>query len=185
MITVESVVRQAAQLIGVEDRTDAYFDGNTAEENLRVVEGLVNCFNLVENELAVDYLPLFCEETLLAEDGRIAYGSFSKKAARVISVYDEWGNCVRAKRMPTHLEVPSGKYVVRYAALPEEKSVEGSSDYEADVTVRLLAYGVAAEYCLHKGMYEEHAAWDKKYRDAIGAAVRTKGAGSVKVRCWV
>ena len=186
MFTVENVVRLAARMIGLEEKTDAYFNGSVSEEGTRIVQGLVNCFNLVENELAVDYLPLVCEDTLSTDDnGRIEYARLSKKVAYVICARDACGNVARAKRMPTHLALDVGEYVVRYAALPEEKTAEGVCEYEVGVSERLLAYGVAAEYCLHKGLYAEHAAWDKKYRDALAAACKSRKDVRLKERAWI
>ncbi len=186
MFTVKNVVRLAARMIGVEEVADGYFNGSGLEEGARIVQGLVNCFNLVENELAVDYLPLVCEETLSTnEQGIIEYAQLSKKIARVISVRDEWGNLANEKRMPTHLKLLPGKYVVRYAALPTEKTAEEFCEYEAGVSERLLAYGVAAEYCLHKGLYAEHAAWDKKYREALAAACKSRKGVQLKERAWI
>ena len=186
MFRVKNVVQLAARMIGVEEMTDGYFNGSVSEEGTRIVQGLVNCFNLVENELAVDYLPLVCEDTLSTdEEGVIEYARLSKKIAYVIAVHDEWGNRACEKRMPTHVKLEPGKYVVRYAALPTEKGAEGFCEYEAGVSERLMAYGVAAEYCLHKGLYAEHAAWDKKYRDALAAACKSRKGVQLKERAWI
>lgn len=37
------------------------------------------------------------------------------------------------------------------------------------ITGRMLAYGVAAEYCIVEGMAEA-VTWDKRYKDALAAA---------------
>ena len=186
MFTVENVVRLAAQIVGLGETAEEYFGGNPSEETKRIVQGLVGCFNLVENELAVDYLPLVCEETLSTdEEGNIEYARLSKKVAYIISVRDERGGIVKAKRMPTHLALEVGKYTVRYAALPVEKTAKDCCEYETGVSARLLAYGVAAEYCLHKGLYAEHAAWDKKYKEALLIACKSRGAWHLKERAWI
>ena len=113
MFTVENVVRLAARMIGLEEKTDAYFNGSGSEEGTRIVQGLVNCFNLVENELAVDYLPLVCEDTLSTDDnGRIEYARLSKKVAYIISVCDKQGNVVSAKRMPAYLALDCVYYTL-------------------------------------------------------------------------
>ncbi len=186
MFTVENVVRLAARMTGLEEMADEYFDGNHSEEATRIVQGLVNCFNLVENELAVDYLPLVCEETLSTDEkGNIEYARLSKKVAYIISVRDRFGRNVVAKRMPAHLSLDVGEYAVRYAALPVEKTAEDRCEYEAGVSARLMAYGVAAEYCLHKGLYAEHAAWEKKYKEALAAATKSRKGGQLKERSWI
>ena len=186
MFTVENVVRLAAQMLGLGETAEEYFDGNPTDETKRIVQGLVGCFNLVENELAADYLPLVCEETLSTdEEGCIEYRRLSKKVAYIISVRDKFGATVNAKRMPMHLALDVGEYVVRYAALPAEKTANDRCEYEAGASARLLAYGVAAEYCLHKGLYAEHAAWDKKYKEALLIACKSRSGGWLKERAWI
>ena len=131
MFTVENVVRLAAQMLGLGETAEEYFDGQPSEETSRIVQGLVGCFNLVENELAVDYLPLVCEETLSTdEQGNIEYARLSKKVAYIISVRDQYGRIVSVKRMP------AWRRTLHIAILPQtesrrwEKSIwPGSSGY--------------------------------------------------------
>ena len=172
MATVKNVISLAAKLLGIYDRVEGYLSGKSNEENQKAVESLVACFNIVENELAVDYIPIVCEETLLAASGGINYKNFSKKVVYVISVYDHTGKEVDIRRETSRIVLQDGSYVVRYAVAPNEKAIEQSSDYEIGVFERILAYGVAAEYCLQKGLYEEHGVWNKKYKLAIEAAIR-------------
>ena len=40
------------------------------------------------------------------------------------------------------------------------------------ITPRVLAYGVAAEYCITEGI-DEAVTWDKRYKDGIAAAKRS------------
>lgn len=185
MIFVKEVLKLAAALLGVEDRVNAYLAGNADEENTRVTEGLLACFQLVESEVAIDYLPLVVEEQVTAKNGKIEYTALAHTVARVMGVFDGHGNGVSMKITGKHIEVPAGTYVVRYAMIPKEKAVEDCIDHQTGVSERLLAYGVASEYCLHKGMYAEHAAWDKKYRNALCETYRSKGMQTMKARNWV
>lgn len=185
MILVKDVLKAAAALLGMENRIDAYLSGDADEENTRLVEGLLGCFHFVESEIALDYLPLITEEEIVAKDGRIEYASLSNSVAYIAGVFDGHGNRIGAKRTAKFLEVPSGKYLVRYAMIPKEKTLDDCCDYQTSVSERLLAYGVAAEYCLHKGMYAENAAWDKKYRSALCEIYRGKGGVIVKARSWI
>ncbi len=185
MISVKDIVLLAAELVGVKDCVDDFVAGNVNDENQRVVDGLVQCFNLVENELALDYLPLIKEEVVSTTDGEILYAALDQRAARIIGVYDRFENPVRVKRFATHLQVAPGEYVVRYAAIPVEKGMEDASEYEIGVSERTFAYGVAAEYSLHKGLQAEYAVWDKKYKKALAEIFRAKESKRVKSRSWV
>lgn len=185
MISVKDVVLLAAEFVGVKENVDDYLSGVMDEENQRVIDGLVCCYNLVENELAVDYLPLVKEETVEAKGGKIAYADLAQKAAYIIGVFDAYGNSAPHKRMASYLAVGTGKYLVRYAALPVKKAFDDDSEYAVGVSERLLAYGIAAEYCLHKGLSAESAAWEKKYKKAIAETFRAKEPKTIKTGYWV
>lgn len=185
MISVKDVVLLAAEFVGVKEKVDDYLSGVMDEEHQRLVDGFVCCYNVVENELAVDYLPLVKEEQMTAKDGKIAYADLSQKAAYIIGVFDEYGNSAPHKRMASYLAVGTGKYLVRYAALPVKKAFDDDSEYAVGVSERLLAYGVAAEYCLHKGLSAESAAWEKKYKKAVAETFRAKELKTIKAGYWV
>ncbi|MBE7093747.1 MAG: hypothetical protein E7367_03555 [Clostridiales bacterium] len=185
MISVKNIVLLAAEFVDVKEYVDDFVAGNVNDDNQRVIDGLVQCFNLVENELALDYLPLVKEDTISTADGCIPYSALHQKAAYIIGVYDRFENSVQVKRFATHLQASPGEYVVRYAAIPIEKEMEDASEYEIGVSERTFAYGVAAEYCLLKGLQAESAVWDKKYKKALAEIFRAKGSKRVKARSWV
>ena len=119
MTTVKNVVRLAAKLVGVLDKVDAHFNGSVTTESQRIVDGMIACFNIVENELALDYLPIVCEQTLLPNDGCIEYSALTRNPAYISSAFDVQGNCLDVKRLSDRLLVDQDICIVRYAALPE------------------------------------------------------------------
>ena len=185
MITVEQAVRCAANLLGLSDRVDAFFNGSVTETDKGTVDGLVECFNLVENELAMNYLPLLFDEKITVGDEPFRYERMQRVVLNIVAVFDEAGHRTHFQQAPHGLILPKGNYVVRYSVLPDKKSIFDSCNYLTGVSERLLAYGIAAEYCLHKGFYQEHAAWDKKYKDAVKSTARSKGSWVVKVGSWI
>lgn len=58
-----------------------------------------------------------------------------------------------------------------------EPPIADNADAEAaefyGVSERVLAYGVAAEYCVTEGL-DEAVTWDARYKDGIAAAARPK-----------
>ena len=74
---------------------------------------------------------------------------------------------------------------VRYTYTPKAKALSGKSDYTLYASVRLFAYGMAAEYAAANGEYEAAAVWDKKYKSAITAAYRNHKAKKIRARRWV
>ena len=66
---------------------------------------------------------------------------------------------------------------------PKEPGDEG--EFGGPVSARLLSFGVAREFCLSRGMFEEAKLWDSRYRAAVRAADLPRRALSVRPRRWV
>lgn len=184
-MTVKEIILAAACELGIGEKVEAYLAGKSTDaETETIAKALLRCFNLVENEVALDYLPLLAEEELETETGIVHYTSLSREAARVVGVWDEWGNSAPFTLFPDYLKTQPQKVLVRYTYLPKEKTFESESDFTLGASVRLFAYGVAAEYALASGLFEEAAVWEKKYKNAIKAAYCSKPARRIRSRRW-
>lgn len=148
-------------------------------------EKLLRCFCVVENELALDYLPLRAETEVQSETGVVFYSELPKSAVRILKVTDAWGNDVPFKLFPEYLRAQSGTLKVTYSYTPSEKTFGGESDYRLFASVRLFAYGMAAEYALAEGLFSDAAIWEKKYKDAITHAYRMHAGKVIRSRRWV
>ncbi len=181
-MTVKEVLYQAALLVGATDAATFLDGSSTAGENEANV--LLRCLNFVENEVALDYLPLCSEETFESETGVIPFEKLALAATRIVSVKDESGNSVAFKSFPDYIKTQPGKVTVAYTYTPKEKALGDEMEYSRLASKRLFAYGVAAEYCLACGLYEEAAVWDKKYKEAIGAAYEAHPPRRLASRRW-
>lgn len=183
-MTVLECVKAAAVELGLTAEVEAYLQDRNAESKT-AVENLVRCFNLVENELATDYLPLFAEDTLETATGAVYYADLERAPVRIVKVFDGTGEEVAFQLFPDFLKAEAGKLRIRYSYMPKEKTIDSSSDFLLSVSVRLFAYGIAAEYALASGRYEEAAIWGKKYKNAIYAAYRKKPIRKIQSRRWI
>ena len=86
---------------------------------------------------------------------------------------------------PEYLKTQPQRVCVRYTYLPQKKTLTDTSDFMLHASVRLFAYGIATEYSLACGLFEEAAVWDKKYKDAIKAAYSAKPVRRMRSRRWV
>lgn len=182
-MTVKECVLEAAALVGVYETVKDYLD-EQSEEGAEDARKLIRCFNHVENELALDYLPLYFEEEVETETGAVYYSELQKAAVRVLAVTDAWGNETAFTLFPEYAKTTAGKIRIRYTYTPEEKLIGDESDFLLYASKRMFGYGMAAEYCLLTGLFEEAAVWDKKYKDAIAAAYRSKTCKKIKSRRW-
>lgn len=184
-MTVQEVILTAATELGFKDDIAKFFAGEDASEaTKKKAELLLDCFNLVENEVALDYLPLYAEDDVYTETGAVLYETLSRSVVRVLRVADEWGNPAQFTLFPDRLQAQPGKLKIAYTYTPEKKEIFDESDFRAQVSTRLLAYGVATEYTLATGLYEESAVWDKKYKDAIAAAYHARPSVRMRSRRW-
>lgn len=183
-MTVIEVINAAAVELGLDSDVQEYLSG-ISTQGKQDAEALLRCYNNVENELALDYLPLYAEEELETETGVIRYGELSKPVVRILKVTDAWGNDSAFKLFPEYLKTQAGRVLVRYAYTPTEKSFGDECEFHTLVSLRLFVYGVVAEFCLLGGRYEESAVWDRKYKEAIACAYRSRPAKQLRARRWV
>lgn len=183
-MTVKEILLEAAALIGVEDKVKNYIEASKGDGE-KETQVLLRCFNLVEDQLAIEYLPLKCEETLSTETGAIYFKQLKKPIVRVMKVEDSFGNEIAYKLFPDYIKTAAGTVCVSYCYSPIEKTIGEESDFNALVTKRTFAYGIAAEYCMACGLYEESAVWERKYKHSIEAAYRAQPSKTLASRRWV
>ena len=183
---VKEVVVMAAGLLGMKKDMENWLQSATTAAKEKVA-AFVDSFNLVENELALNYVPLRTQETVLVENGRVKFQYFTREPARVILVTDEEDNRLEYTVFPTDIRLRSEAKVakVSYAFLPKAKSIDEESDYQSRVSVGLMACGVAAEYCAMQGQYTEAAYWNKKFKEGIPRTHEPQRGGKIPSRSWV
>ena len=98
-------------------------------------------------------------------------------------VTDEWGESVPFKIFPAYIKTQPGKVRVHYTYTPNKKTLEDESDFLS--SARLVSYGMASEYCMATGLFEEASVWDKKYKEGIESAYRTRPCERIRSRRWV
>ena len=181
---VLDIIVAAATELGIADEVNEYLLGGS--ENAKAdAENLLRCFQLVENELALDYLPLHAEEEITSATGAIGFEVFSRPLVRVLKVTNTQGQELDFKLFPNYLKTQSGKVCVTYTYTPNAKSYTDESDFKALVSIRLFAYGIAQEFCLASGRFEEAKVWESKYKQAIAGVYRANPAKKIRSRRWV
>ncbi len=184
-IKVKDAVSMAAQALGLGEEVALYLNGEESAVGKKAVELLVACFEKVESELALDYLPLIEEIVLISGTGTVTYASLSKNVARILCVEDEWGESVKYKLFPTYLKTQAGKLKIIYAYAPAKKTIDGTSEYKTLASKRLIVDGMCAEYSLAVGELTAASIWDKKYKEGVRAAYRVSPCKRLRSRRWI
>lgn len=180
---VKNIILTASTHLGIGDKVRDVIEHRVPF--CKEADILLGCYNLVEKEVALDYIPLIMEETFETDTGVIYYSQLTQKVARIIKTQDAWGNDIACTLFPEYLKTQAGKITVRYSYTPTDKTLEDESAFIGRVDERLLVYGVLAEYYLAGGFFEESAVWDKKYKDAVASAYRAKPPKRISARRWI
>lgn len=155
---VREVIKESAELLGIE----------LTDKNL---EFWLNAYNYVENELAMYYFPLKAVDKMIITENKIKYVDLQRNAWRIMGVHDYDNHELKYKLYPTYMAFPekdNGKNCfVRYCYVPQEKTIDGISEFDEGVFKDTLKYGVCAEYFLGKGDYEQASLWTEKYKREI------------------
>ena len=181
---VKEVLALAAANLGRDDLVAAIeqMEGDPSLE----VQSLLRCYNLAENELALDYLPLTWEEEMELVEGEVPFSALSFAPVSVLSVSYSGSPIAFVVRPDAIVPQQSkGTVQIRYTYSPSEKTIEDDGSFSGRVSARLLSYGVACEYCLSHAMYEEAKLWESRFQEAIRAANIVRRKLKMRPRSWV
>ncbi|MDR3292884.1 MAG: hypothetical protein LBT20_02130 [Clostridiales bacterium] len=178
---IQNVVKKASEILGLTfDPTDAK-NAETA--------ALIGCADTVYGEIVSDYFPLLFEEEILFDgDGRGETENFTKRLLYIVSLksgektvkYTVFPDAIHAEN------VRNTVLTVRYAYIPDKiEELTAETELNTGVSERCFALGIASEYCLLNGMFNESVLYDKRFKDSLQAASRKRGEIKIKRRNWV
>ncbi len=187
-MTVKEILITASTLL---ERGDikTYFQGGAVDDYTRVEEDanlLLDCYNLVEEQISTDYYRLKHTQSFTVSNGVIECKEFKYNPLAILKVLDKFKNNVDLEIKPDGIYT-SLKYVeVTYSYLPSKKQIDGVSEFElTPISPRILAYGTVTEFCLIKGMYEEAVTWHNKFINSLTTAMANKKVKKIKDRKWL
>ncbi len=182
-VKVQKIMACAAALVGRRDLCD-YLEGKGGADSdglRRDAEQMLRCFNLAENEVALDFIPLKKEQKV-SSDGVIPFSALAWAPVEVEGVFSPAGGRLHFRVTEEGIAVRSGEALVRYRARPAVKCACDEADFEGGE--RFLALGTACEFALMEGMLDRAAELDARYKDALAAAARSRG-GRMRQRRWI
>lgn len=146
-------------------------------------ERMVRCFNLVNQEIASEYIPYLCKENV--SGSIINFSQLSKKVINIFQVKGKFGLDLLFKVYPNFIEVQGNAKSVTYSFLPEEITAEDDVQLFCGITARVLAYGVASEYLLLDGVSQDAEIWENRFKQSLFVLSRKKGEHVLPKRRWL
>lgn len=184
-MTVKEIIKTSATLLGREEVVK-YIDGGQGDaDTLSKVNVLTRLINLVINELAGSFIPMIKSEEISVLNDKIYYKDLSENLLNIVSVTDMHGNEISYEKKHEYIAVNLKNAIVEYEYLPANYGLEDSVGYEENqVSSRVLAYGLAAEFCITEGAFDEAVMWHKRYADGI-ERLCIPSSRSIKGRCFI
>ncbi len=182
---VRQIAALAAECLGRDDLAESARSATDSAHG--ETASLLRCYNLVENEIALDYIPLIEEERLAVQNGGVSFSRLRFAPVELRRVSDDEGSKIAFSLFPDRIAVkPSVLFVkIRYSYSPPQKSWDDECAFHEKISPRLIAQGIAGEFCLAHGLFAEAAVWDKRYRESLRAAHVVRRTLSVRARRWV
>lgn len=181
---VREILKQVCTLCAKFD-VAKYIAGQSAENYPLMLEEeklLLQAFHTVECELALEYLPIIVEE-VIESNGFIPLKDLKESPLAIQNILDSKNKVVPYTLTCEGIQTAVGRLKLRYSIYPKEKSLTDCIQIPMQYS-RVLLLGVAAEYAMLSGQFELFSLLDKKYRDSISYACRSKG-GIMKMRRWL
>lgn len=157
--------------------------GVLSEEQSQICDNLVKCFNLVNNEIASEYLPLIKMEELETKDFRIEFSQFKTSPHKIISVKSKSGRSVKFKVFENYLIAFANVVDVLYSVLPNKMTIDDEID--STLPERVYAYGVAREYYFIQTLFDDALVWEERFKNTLQLLSRKQGEVIMPRRRWL
>lgn len=188
---IQDIIQQTNVLLQL-DLPNALFDDNVdssvreQETKTIKVKNLVACCNLVLQELASEYAPIFKEETVQVQNKRLNFDQLQFEVQEVFSLKDESGCSIKFTPCQNELVTQqNGKLTVIYSKKINDKTFFEEVEVGlSNLDVRVISYGVCAEYCFMQGDYDNVNVWDSRFKASLKQLLRKKGELKMPKRWW-
>jgi hypothetical protein len=181
---LNEVLDIAVMYLGLDGEIKTTGENRTPVTNPKL-RTLIKCANVVYSEIASDYMRLPFKEEITAVEGRIVFTSFTRRVIDVVSVRKD-GAVVPFTVYPDYLEVDAdGALEIKYHYLPNELELDSDIAAGISLTIATFAAGIAGEYALINGMYEESVAYERKFKEGILSNLQSARPKYLKCGRWL
>jgi len=186
-MTLFNCIEFAAECLNLEQIAESIRDTSVvlAPHERREFDILTHSAKAVIDEIGREYTPLIGTDRInvLANQRRILFSALPRTVVEILEVR-HLNREVRFTRYADRIELESaGWHYVRYSYAPRAAQLTTRLEWEnGRISIRLIAFGICAEYCMRNGMMDEAVMWDRRYKDALLAAMRVKREHRIPAR---
>ena len=170
----KEILKLASTFLGLEDVCEFLSSDSQAEPSEEVqkqINQLLIFMNYVLREITKDYYPLSNKETIYSNnEGKILYSNLQRKAICIKDIKNMIDLSCHFQIFPEYVKVENAnaEYKVFYNYIPASIStISDPTELPFGIDYFIVCYGIASEFALSKGLYEEAKMWESKFVSAL------------------
>ena len=179
-MNVNEIMNKALSLLGI---TDLIIPAGSDDPRQT---RLLNALDVTYHQLITEYAPLEKEEPVTVTGGEAELSLLSETLFDVVRLTDAAGEKGPCRLRGRTLLAADGTYRLTYYYLPQSApAIGGTLTVAPQVTLTLLARGVAAEYASESMLYEEALLHERIYKEGLMRVLSPHAGKRVTVRRWI
>ena len=185
-MTVKDIVKLVCEFVGESEIfSKLSLNSPLNEREVEKVDRMVRCFNLVNQEIASDYLPFLTKEEVDVENSILNFSELKKKVFNIFEVKNKFGVKLNFKVISNYIEISGKAKTVVYSFFPDELDIEDEVELYCGLSARVYAYGIASEYLLIDGVSEDAEIWENRFKESLFLLSRKHGEHILPKRRWL
>lgn len=188
-MTAKEVIKNVCAYLGKEEILNSSLFEQDGQEltdaEQKEVNKMIDCLNNITEELAIEYLPIIKTKQISLNAGAVDLKDIDDSLQEIISVKTTSGRNLRYTVANQKMICLASKVEISYKTYPEKITLNSEAEnFVGKISARVLAYGVASEYCFLEMLYDDATLWENRYKNALLVMVRKKGELRLKKRGW-
>lgn len=181
---VKDIIKLACDFTGQEALGEKIAQSSLLETcEQEIVDKFVKCFNLVNNEIASEFVPIKKIEQFEVSNGKILLTQFSTKPYKILYIKNSLGRKMHFKQFEDYLVVFCKKAIVCYTTLPFALSINDQID--SFLPERVYAYGVAREFLFLQSRFDDADIFEERFKNALELICRSAPHAKMPSRRWL
>lgn len=157
----------------------------TAEKIAAERADMLRAYNIIADELSCEYFPLYGEQTVTVQNGKVRLSELTNAPLKIVSVKNARGDELEYGFSGGSLTVNAkNEVIIKYTYGSREAGENDEFVFTPLPGKFVVAYGMAAQICLENGLSGEAYIWQNKYYSAIRGRAAERRALKIKPRRW-
>ena len=189
-MTVLEVLENASLYLNLKEEFESIFNNeNGAEiskETQNQFNNLVNCLNIVANDIASKYCKLLTYDEVEFVNNSFDIFKLSKKVNKIFAVKDKNGLRKNFKIIDNKIVCDNScNFVVEYSYYPQQLTKDDNLNvFGGKISLKTFVMGVACEYCFVNGFFDDAKIWEERFVNGINSNLRKIGHSHMPKRRW-